>query len=356
VSTPDGRAVGFTDHWPWNAVVASIEPESVGAVPSYVTPGAQRLLNQPWLGMMTFSRSHFASGDRVAVTSYSMRGTSSGQGFSDGHQQNGDRLAWFDLETPVNIPWQQSQPDATNAAIAAASGTAWGFLSLEGESRSALTPSFRHDGTAVVYTSAASSQDGRIGDGAETDLHVVPYAGRKGGQVKPVQGAATPGVSEYYPSYSSDDVFIAFNRAPSTSGKIYYRPDGEVYVVPSQGGAAVRLAANDPPACTGQKSPGIINSWAKWSPVALSVNGKRYYWLVFSSARAYPGSFEVPKNQYSPGDTRASQLYLAAVVADERTGAVETYPAVYLWNQTPETSNLTPAWDEFKIPEVPRIE
>ena len=55
VSTPDGDAVAFTDHWPWNSVLASVEEGTVGQRPSYVTAGAARLLNQPWLGMQTFS-------------------------------------------------------------------------------------------------------------------------------------------------------------------------------------------------------------------------------------------------------------------------------------------------------------
>jgi hypothetical protein len=354
VSTPDGLSVGFTDHWPWNDVLASVEPKTTGQMPGYVTAGAQRLLNQPWLGMMTFSGAHFRDGDRIAVSSYAAR--SGDEGFSDSHSTDKDRLAWFDLETTATIPWQSGQTDPMNTAIRSASGSAWGFLALDGESRAALTPSFSHDGSRLVYTSAARSQDGRIGDDSETDIHAVPYADRRGGSVTPVTGAATSGVSEYYPSFSSDDTFIAFNRAAATSGKIYYRPDGEVYVVPAAGGTAVRLAANDPPACTGEKSPGIINSWAKWSPSVVSANGKAYYWLVFSSARKYPGAFEVPKNQYSPGDTRASQLYLAAVVVDGASGEMETYPGVYLYNQTATTSNLTPAWDEFQIPEVPRIE
>ena len=62
---------------------------------------------------------------------------------------------------------------------------------------------------------------------------------------------------------------------------------------------------------------------------------------------------------------KSSQLYMAtiAVGAD---GSVRTYPAIYLWNQntvvdaagnpTPlVTSNLTPAWDDFSIPEVPPV-
>ena len=127
-------------------------------------------------------------------------------------------------------------------------------------------------------------------------------------------------------------------------------------------GKATRLVANDPPLCTGQKSPGVINSWPKWSPRAMGVMStnpefgapdRTFYWLVFSSARKYPGQFELPKTGSSPGDTRSSQLYVTALVRDNSNGNLQTFPAIYLWNQDPMTSNLTPAWDEFKIPDVP---
>jgi hypothetical protein len=351
VSTPDGNSVGFTDHWPWNDVMSSIESSSLGQLPSYVTKGAALLLDQPWLGMMSFSKSHFSTGDRLAITSYQKRGD--GTGFNDSGNQGGDRIAWFDLETSADIPWTQGQPDPTNAAIKSAEGTAWGFVALDGEMRSAVTPSFSHDGSKIAYTSASATQDGRIGDNAETDVHVVPFANRAGGTVVPLAGASTNGVSEYYPSFSADDALIAFNRAASTSGKIYYRPDAEVNVLPAAGGTPVRLAANDPAACSGEKSPGVINSWAKWSPTVVTTGGKAYYFLIFSSARDYPGTHKVTANQYSPSDTRASQLYMTAVVRDTTTGALTTYGAVYLWNQDPTTSNLTPAWDSFNIPPVP---
>jgi hypothetical protein len=71
------------------------------------------------------------------------------------------------------------------------------------------------------------------------------------------------------------------------------------------------------------------------------------------SARAYPGQFEIPEGPFSPPDTRSSQLYMATIVQDEESGELTTYSAVYLWNQEAATSNLTPAWDEFKIPPVP---
>jgi hypothetical protein len=290
-----------------------------------------------------------------------------GVGFSDSapYPSRGDRLAWIDLETTATFAARPEQGDVQmllNQQMQAQLGSAFGMLALDGETRSAAAPSFSHDGARIAYTSAEVTQDGRLGPGREADLHVVPFNDRQGGAITKVAGASEPGVAEYYPAFSADDQLIAFTRVPSPDGApLYYRPDGEVYVVPAEGGAAARLAANDPPACTGEASPGVINSWPKWSPSVMSVSpvnaefgpGTRaYYWVIFSSARRYPGQFVLPKTQYSPPDTRSSQLYMTAVVRNEN-GELSTYPAVYLWNQDPATSNLTPAWDEFKIPKVP---
>jgi hypothetical protein len=367
-STPDGEAVAFTDHWPWNTVLASVQAESVGRAPAYLSSGAQRMLNQPWLGMATFSESHWRTGDRVLVTSYSPRNPSKGGvGFSDGapYPSRRDVLAWFDLEAMATFATDQTKGDVQqqlNDQVVAQVGTGFGLLQLQGETRSAVTPNFSHDGRRIVYTSADSTQDGRIGpNNQEVDLHVVLYNERTGGAVTPLKGAAEPKVAEYYPAYSEDDRLVAFTRVGKLDqGQIYYRPDGEIYVVPSDGGEASRLAANDPPTCSGQKSPGVINSWPKWSPAVTFWPSRAefeanftYYWVIFSSARAYDGQFMLPKTQYSPSDTRSSQLYMAAIVRNEDTKQLATFPAVYLWNQDPATSNLTPAWDDFKIPPVP---
>ncbi len=72
--------------------------------------------------------------------------------------------------------------------------------------------------------------------------------------------------------------------------------------------------------------------------------GKSYYWIIFSSTR---DGYKI-KNKQS---TLASQLYMTAIVADDK--GITTYPAVYIWNQNLTTSNNTPAWDVFKIPPVP---
>jgi len=351
-STPDGTAVGFTDAWPWDNVFADIGAGSVGQVPAWLSPSAQQLLLQPWLGMMTMSPARFRQGDRTALTTYEARdaGVAYVPDKPDTHGESGkDRLAWFDLETDAGVA--ATSDGGINAAIAAVEGRAWGFLTLDGEDAGVISPSWSHDGTTIAYTSATQTQDGRIGDDAETDIHLVPYNGRDGGTVTALAGAATAGVSEYYPAFSADDKFIAFNRAGNTIGKIYYRLDGEVFMIPSAGGTAKHLAANDPPSCTGEASPGIINSWPRWSPdvVVDPRTGNTYYWLIFSSARDYTCSFRVAPTPYSPKDTRSSQLYIAGVMIDP-AGNITSYPAVYLWNQDPTTSNLTPAWDALQIP------
>ena len=109
-----------------------------------------------------------------------------------------------------------------------------------------------------------------------------------------------------------------------------------------------RLAANDPPACSGFASPGVNNHWAKWSPAMPGVSssdGKTYYWLIFSSNR-----YGTPP----VGNVQVSQLYATAIVVSEDAPleAPQTYPAIYLWNQKSDTLNTTPAWDPFKIPVV----
>jgi hypothetical protein len=249
---------------------------------------------------------------------------------------------------------------------------AWGHITRTGDTKAAATPSWSNDGNTIAYTSAQRVAGSHVGgiigstvakqpdtirtDATEADIYTVPFANKAGGTATAVAGASQAGVAEYYPDFSADDKWLAFNRAGSTTGYIYYRPDAEINVIPVAGGTPTRLKANDPPACSGETSPGVINSWAKWSPSAApGPDGKTYYWLIFSSARKYPEQFQVPPDYYTPTtlDKRSSQLYLAAIVADANGNIVDTYPAVYIWNQTKDTSNLTPAWKGFKIPDVP---
>ena len=97
------------------------------------------------------------------------------------------------------------------------------------------------------------------------------------------------------------------------------------------GGTATRLAANDPPACSGATSPGVLNSWPKWAPEVQSYRGRQYYWISFSSTRAGANP----------------QLYVSGLVVEN--GTLRTYRSLYLWNQPAGESNHTAAWDAFRF-------
>jgi hypothetical protein len=314
------------------------------------------------VGAFTFSKAVWSDNTRIAVSTYSDPSTGVGWTGTTRNIVTKNEIAWFDLAAPGSVP---SDGPGMNTTITGLQNTAWGFISRTGDTRAAANPDWSHDGMRIAYTSTQqvagghnggiNAQDGKtpLTTPTESDIYTVPYNNKAGGAATAVQGASQAGVAEYYPDFSADDQFIAFNRVNSTIGYFYYRPDGEINVLPAAGGQATRLAANDPPACSGESSPGIINSWAKWSPfVETGQDGTRYYWLIFSSARKYPEQKNLSPDMWTPTgmDMRASQLYLAAMTV--KGSEVKTYPAVYIWNQTTNTSNLTPAWDDFKIPPV----
>ncbi|HTB72630.1 MAG TPA: hypothetical protein VK762_05285 [Polyangiaceae bacterium] len=358
-AVPDGKSVAFVDDWPWSGVAASVANMHEGEVPSWLTPGGAEAFSQPWLGIMTFSKSAWDANDHAAVVTYQDYSSPwDGQTWSDSPNS---RLAWIDLST--STPTASQAEAGTNGNelsnyMKANAGKSYGFLARDGDTRGAEGPTWSHDGKTIVYVSTNAAKDGRLATG-DADLYAVPYNSRAGGAATPVAGASDPSASEYYPAYSPDDKYIAFDRAPG-SENMYYNPHAEVFVVPAGGGTAARLDANDPPACTGVTSPGITNSWAKWSPQVTTCSGKTYYWVIFSSSR--DGVLFNSANLMSGGMVPTSQLYVTAVV-DDGTGALTSYPALYIWNQ-PSTytgtqpfngspqSNHTPTWEIVDIPPV----
>jgi len=94
------------------------------------------------------------------------------------------------------------------------------------------------------------------------DLCRIPFNDGQGGVAEPVAGASNNGKSNYFARYSPDGRWMVFCQAKSY---MLLQSDSELYILPSEGGAARRLRGNT----------GRMNSWHSWSP-----NGK---WLVFSS-------------------------------------------------------------------------
>jgi hypothetical protein len=399
---PDGSGVVFTDDWPWAKAAASLAMGMVGTLPAGIGAGAVSIMKMPWWGQQSMSPAHWAAGDKILITSY-------GSTFKSGTQRTlpwnklpaygpptsandvvkFHQLAWINMESAALIdtttpPSYGMTQDARNMAATNAKGTGWGLIATGDSNVSDVSPSFSHLAATdrIVYTTTDFSPDGHPDWLSTTaDIRTVPYNNKAGGTSAPLMGASDPAFLEYYPSYSADDKLIAFTRAPAPSAAApdgpYYNRFGQAAVVPAAGAAMPSLlAANDPVTCAGDSlTTGIINSWPKWSPDVFSVGGKSYYFLVFSSGRKYADEFSaqfpLPSNALASfkGLPLSSQLYLAAVVVDNMTGAITSYPAVYIWNQnrTPGAggnaasltySNLTPAWDPIKlpplvIPEVP---
>jgi hypothetical protein len=303
-STPDGLNVGFSSEWSnYSNSIATIGQDAgtAGGIPSFLTTDASKALAS-LNGIPAYSLGHWQPGERMALLS-----------------DSGD-LHWVNLEA--------SGTEATGVVPRGSNDT-----------QAATNPAWSHDGSTIVYTSlpAGGIVNGRASNGP-MDLYTVHYNAKLGGDAAPLMGAADSTLEEYYPSFSSDDRYVIFNTVPSGQNA-YSNSQTELHLVPAAGGASIRLDANDPPACGRNKSPGVTNSWAKWSPSAQSVSalGNTYYWIVFSSTRDPNGN---------------PQLYVSPIVVDAQ-GNVTTYHSLYLWNQPASEDNHTPAWDVFEIPQVP---
>jgi WD40-like Beta Propeller Repeat len=366
--TPDGDYVAFVDAWPWGAAFAGVKPGITGAALPGFTGGPCRDWNNcdapktfvqyPWNGPMTFSPAHWAFddlGERMAIIATQVQDITMPWGPPVGPNWQPGRLAWVDLRSTATT--------TTNGQTNPTRGVAWDYLARTGDPHPAAAfPTWSRDGASIVYVSVAcpnpgqqngcGTQDGRLYKG-DADLYEIPYANKAGGVATPVAGASSPDDEEYYPAFSPDDKLIAFTRV-KLGQEMFANPSAEMWVVRHHAGdktQAQRLAANDPPVCSGKKSPGVNNHWPKWSPDRSTVGNKTYYWMIFSSNRyGLP-----PVTTSSNGQTKivqVSQLYITAVVTDLEKGVEMTYPAIYLWNQPQSRLNTTPAWDNFHIPIV----
>lgn len=99
------------------------------------------------------------------------------------------------------------------------------------------------------------------------DLYRIPFRNGAGGQAEPVRGASHNGMSNTFPKISPDGRWIVFVQC--RNGQLM-RPDGELWIVPAEGGEARRMRCNRR----------LMNSWHSFSP-----NGR---WLVFASKARSP--------------------------------------------------------------------
>jgi hypothetical protein len=257
-------------------------------------------------------------------------------------------------------------------------------------------PDWSPDGSKVVYVlpNSVASWDqtgislGGFGGGRTDDDHmfggslwILPYSGN-GAFGTPSLFLQSSGENNYYPSYSPDGDFIAFDRAPASSAvstisgcinagsagalcpnDSYSNPAARLMLTSASKAAPVDLQnANGSPASAPQN---LSNSWPRWSPFVQTYEGNKLLWIAFSSTRDYgllvrnhlsgmyqcypPDAYQQPGGaHHSTFDPLCQQpkLWMAAINLSDVSGGDPSFPAFYLPFQDITTHNHTPQWTQ----------
>ena len=152
------------------------------------------------------------------------------------------------------------------------------------------------------------------------DLFRIPFKDGLGGEPEPIEGASNNGMSNTFPKVSPDGKWIVFVKC--RNGQLM-RPDGELWIVPVEGGQARRMTCNTR----------LMNSWHSFSP-----NGR---WMVFSSK----------------ANTPYTQMFLTHIDEDGNDSPAILIPNATAANRAvniPEFVNVN--YDELVSIEVPGVD
>lgn len=182
----------------------------------------------------------------------------------------------------------------------------------------ATQPDWSPDGSQLAFVRAGSfTADTEFTDGA---IAVMDWLGN--GQFGPPTVLYDPDepTNAYYPAWSPDSAWIAFN---TSTGDSYDDADATLMVLPRGGGTAVALSAAN-------QETGLTNSYPRWGPLP----DDDVLWIAFSSVRPY-------------GNNPASyhQVWVAGFdPARAAAGVDPSWPAFWLPGQDLATSNHVPVW------------
>jgi Tol biopolymer transport system component len=131
----------------------------------------------------------------------------------------------------------------------------------------------------------------------------------------------TSGVIVYYPSFSPDSDWIAYNR--TEAGVTALAPDATLYLVGADGGDPIPLARAN-------RSEPNAASWPRWGPIP----DDDVLWLAFASDRPYGHS-----------DPEGAWIWVSGIdttLAEQ--GLDPSLPAWWMPQQDIGTSNHAPWW------------
>lgn len=198
----------------------------------------------------------------------------------------------------------------------------------------ATHPDFSPNGDAIVYTVPASATQDWIMSGGTIVTQAFDATTDTFGS--PVVLVDTD-ENNYYPSYSPDGAWIAFNRSVEDS---YDDASATLWIVRADGSQApFRLTTPD-------LGDGLTNSWMRWAPFVQSYGKgealERVFWMTFSSKRDF-GVRLVGAGR--------PQLWMTPFFADRATnGSNATAPGFYLPFQSMLSNNHIAQWTETVVP------
>ncbi|MCS6898650.1 MAG: hypothetical protein RMJ98_02970 [Myxococcales bacterium] len=229
-------------------------------------------------------------------------------------------------------------PDATQMLISDGNKISWidantGALLQDAVVPSGTMPDWSPDGSALVYARPKTPPPlGVAAPGVDSaSLEVRSFGGAGFGP--PTVLVPFNGANNYYPSYSPDGAWVAFNRSPGNKNSFENAsngdgglPDGEVWAVAAQGGTPIRL--------DNATQPG--DSWPKWAVQTSTYEGGTVHWLTFSSWRAY--GLRLPA-------FKTTQLWMVAFdPARAAKGQDPSFPAFWLPFQSLSSGNHIAQW------------
>lgn len=189
-------------------------------------------------------------------------------------------------------------------------------------------PTWSPDGKTVVYASAKDVGNGFAAT-QPTQLYAVPFTGGEGGQAQALTGADDASAFQYYPVFSIDGKYVAYNRVdlnapacpasagggPSGGGGTYDNCNAELWIIPAEGGNPIRLDNAN------QSTDPLTNSWPTFGNVPGNL-----YWMAFSSKRDY--------GFLHTGSPPTPQIYVAAIDPQKLAkGEDGSYAALWLPGQ-----------------------
>ncbi len=179
-------------------------------------------------------------------------------------------------------------------------------------------PDWSPEGDRIVMVRITGSMNSDMGfQGGE--LVQVSYDGGTFGSPQ-LLVAKEPGFNVYYPTYSPDGKWIAYNRS---TGDSYADEDAALWLVNIDGSVNVELTA----ANGGANNQ---NSYPRWGPLP----DDDVLWLAFSSDRGY-----------APADGGVPQIWVAAIDPTlAMTGEDPSRPPFWLPGQDTRSDNHLPVW------------